>query len=126
MGNPAGADGLQELWRRHKYSVLARDERGYRETGREVAAGEIRLDELAGRLETWLSKPPSPGGLRNAVEHMWGHVSDRAAFTRSEIGDDPHEVLVAVRREAERQHNEYLLEQTALSELLEWRDERSD
>lgn len=123
MAHRAGADTIQSQWRRHKYSVLARDERGYRETGREVAAGTIVPAELAERLETWLSRPPSPGGLRNAVEHMWGHVSDRADVARSEIGDDPYELLAVVRREAERQHNDYLLEQTALSELMTWRDD---
>lgn len=116
----------QSLWRRHKYSVLARDERGYRQTGRAVARGDIDSAELAARLDDWLSRPPPPGGLRNAIEHMWGHVSNQAHSSRAEIGDDPFELLTAVRREAERQHNTYLLEQTALSELFDWRYERSD
>lgn len=122
MATPGAASSVQALWRRHKYSVLARDERGYRETGRAVARGEIAIDDLRQRLDTWLSAPPSPGGLRNAVEHMWGHVAERAQTRRDDIGDDPYALLALVGREAARQGNDYLLEQTALTELFEWRE----
>lgn len=123
MGTPGATHSVQALWRRHKYSVLARDEHAYRDAGRAVARGEIGLDELRQRLEAWLSKPPSSGGLRNAIEHMWGHVAGRARVRRSDVGDDPYALLQAVGREAARQGNDYLLEQTALTELFEWHDD---
>lgn len=113
----------QQLWQRHKYSVLARDERAYRAIGPAVARGEIGADDLKERLARCLSMPPTRGGLRNAAEHMWGHVSDRARVTRADIGDDPFRLLEAVAREAERQGNHYLLAQTALEELFAWQDE---
>ena len=113
----------QRLWQQHKYSMLARDEHAYRETGPAVARGELDFETLERRLDSWLSAPPSPGGLRNAAEHMWGHVSAQAAITRSDIGDDPFDLLEAVGRETVRQDNAYLLEQAALSELPGWQDE---
>jgi hypothetical protein len=112
----------QRLWQRHKYSVLARDERVYRAIGPAVARGEIGDEELAVRLESLLARPPNDGGLRNAVEHMWGHVSEGAQHSRAAIGDDPFRLLEAVAQEARRQDNEYLLEQTALTELFDWQD----
>jgi uncharacterized protein YbgA (DUF1722 family) len=116
------AESTQRLWQRHKYSVLARDERAYRAIGPAVARGEIASAELASKLDDLLARPPSAGGLRNAVEHMWGHVSDRAERNRAAIGDDPFALLAAVAHEARRQENAYLLEQTALTELFRWQD----
>ncbi len=115
-------NSLQQLWQQHKYSVLARDERGYRETGPAVAQGRIEFEALARKLNDWLCEPPGPGGLLNAVEHMWGHVSGRAERMRADIGDEPFVLLDEVGREAVRQDNRYLLEQTALTELFGWHD----
>ncbi|WP_376695531.1 YbgA family protein [Wenzhouxiangella sp. EGI_FJ10305] len=116
-------DSVQLLWRQHKYSALARDERGYRQTGPDVAQGRIGFEALAAKLNAWLSEPPGPGGLRNAVEHMWGHVSERAERMRADVGDEPLVLLAEVGHEAVRQDNRYLLEQTALTELFGWHDE---
>lgn len=116
---PASA---QRLWQQHKYAVLARDERAYRQTGPAVARGTIGLDTLAAWLEARLVRAPSPGGLRNAVEHMWGHVSDRAGTSRSALGDEPWTLLEEIGREAVSQDNRYLLEQVALTELFGWHD----
>ncbi|MCY3810192.1 MAG: DUF1722 domain-containing protein [Gammaproteobacteria bacterium] len=108
----------QELWAHHKYSVLARSQSAYRGLGVRVSAlprGEI--DELAVELVAWLHKPPSAGNLRNALQHMWGHV---------EAGPDgfadcsPGTALKRIQRAALAENNRYLLEQTALTELGPW------
>lgn len=119
----APPESVEELWRQHKYSVLARDECGYRQTGPKVAQGGIDFETLMVKLDAWLSQPPGPGGLRNAVEHMWGHISDQAKHTRADIVDEPFVLLAKVGCEAVRQNNRYLLEQTALTELFGWHDE---
>lgn len=109
-----------ELWAQHKYSVLAREQAAYRELGRRV--GELRGKEgfaaLALELVGWLRRPPPAGHLRNAVEHMWGHVD-----AKSERPLPALSVKAALRRIgrlAQAQSVAYLLAQTALTDLAAW------
>lgn len=108
----------QELWAQHKYSVLARSQAAYRDLGVRVSRlPRAEMDELAVELVGWLRKPPSAGDLRNALQHMWGHV---------ETGPDgfedcsPGTALKRIQRAASAESNRYLLEQTALTELGAW------
>jgi len=108
----------QELWAQHKYSVMARDPDLYRRLGRRVAAMPRRadLDALAADLVLFLRRRPAPGRRANALQHMWGHVSDEA--TPAERAAAAHGVLLtAVRAAALRQREPYLLASTALSDL---------
>jgi hypothetical protein len=109
---------VQELWARHKYSVMARSPRVYQETGARVARGEIGFAEAALHVVGLLRTVPPAGRLANAVIHMWGHVSDHAGFSPRdlEIGSLLHEIqrLTTI-------HNiTYLWRSTALSELAFW------
>ena len=67
----------QQMWSQHKYSILARDQNLYKKIGREVAVVKRNEDfsELADLLSKSLRIPPSTGGIRNALQHMWGYVS---------------------------------------------------
>jgi hypothetical protein len=110
----------QDLWAHHKYSVLARDPAEYRRIGRRVAAlpGRDGLLALAEQLAVALRARPSAPRLANALEHMWGHVSDdatpdeHAASKRSAAG-----MLAAIQTAAVRVREPYLMSSTALSEL---------
>lgn len=110
----------QELWAQHKYSVLARDQAGYRALGSRVSAlrGAAGMAELALELVGWLRRPPTAGNLRNAVEHMWGYVD--ASAVRPFRGLKARAALGLVGRLAAEQGAPYLLGQTALSELAAW------
>lgn len=119
----------QQLWSHHKYSVLARDEKLYRQLGPEVAAMPPRQDmaELAALLTEILRQPPSPGGLRNALQHMWGHVAKKSpppSKTRT-----AHWSLARlageIRQRALAQAEPYLLNSTALGELAAWLPRRN-
>lgn len=108
----------QELWAHHKYSVLARGQAAYRDLGVRVSTlPRTEMDELAVELVGWLRKPPSAGDLRNALQHMWGHV---------ETGPDgfedcsPRTALKRIQRAALAEDSRYLLLQTALTELGAW------
>ncbi len=69
----------QQMWAQHKYSALARDPGLYRTLGRWVAtAGNAVLEDLALELTLMLRKPPTSGGLRNALEHLWGYVNQES------------------------------------------------
>jgi len=114
----------QQLWSQHKYSVLARDPNRYRQIGHDLAgdndpAAFGRLaDELVGLLRT----APSPGGLRNALQHMWGHVAvhgEERSDTDPAAGA-PLSLLQQIRRRAQAMPEPYLLASTALGELEAW------
>lgn len=109
------------LWASHKYSVLARDQRLYRSIGRQVADPVARreLDDLAALLVGALRQPPTSADLRNALQHMWGHVS-RAT---DEPPPDPHRGRAFLQRIIELNElvgDTYLARSTALTDLAIW------
>ncbi len=110
----------QQLWSQHKYSLLARNQLLYRQIGPQLAAKEIAFAELAQLLTTELQQRPLSGGIRNAVQHMWGYVSDQP----EKIPDIDHWPLAQMIKELQsRAFNsraEYLIHSTALSELGSW------
>lgn len=110
--------GVQPLWAYHKYSVMARSPEEYRRIGPLVAAGGLTLPDLADELVGLLRTPPTPGRLRNSLEHLWGYVADY-----SEYKPDPADQLAMLNeigRLAKEHQVQYLLESTALGELLCW------
>jgi len=106
-----------ELWAQHKYSLLARDQAAYREFGRRVSRrrGRDGFDAIALELALWLRKQPTPGNLRNALDHMRGHLR---IHRPPETGLS--RTLAAVQRAAREEHDAYLLSQTALTDLVAW------
>lgn len=116
----------QQLWAQHKYSLLARDPKLYREIGRNLARpGNHDFAQLAKLLTETLRHPPSPGGSHNAVEHMWGYVANEA------LGGKPPEfatwstadLLRETQKRALAGKVAYLLTSTALSDLAAWHNE---
>jgi len=67
----------QQLWSQHKYSVLARDVNLYKKIGKQVSTMPSNYDfsALSKSLTELLRMPPSMGGIRNALQHMWGYIS---------------------------------------------------
>jgi hypothetical protein len=106
----------QELWARHKLSVLARGRRPYEAIGRAVAGSRrgSPLHDLALRLVLELRRPPAAGGLRDALFHMWGFLKAGPPPA------DPRELLARIQAGARRDRIRYLLESSALSELAVW------
>ena len=127
---PASA---QQLWSQHKYSVLARNVALYKKLGKEVAQIKPRADfsALAMRLTQVLRVAPSAGGIRNALQHMWGYVDnvtlDQQAELRlqttnkSQVASWTMKTLLAeIQKRAVASGDKYLLASTALSELGAW------
>jgi hypothetical protein len=113
----------QQLWRHHKYSVLARDANLYKKLGKEVSGMKPHQDfsELAKVLTDQLRKPPSTGGLRNALQHMWGHVSDCPSAPKGDIGSwSLRRLMKETQRRSLASEEPYLTSSTALSELQVW------
>jgi hypothetical protein len=113
----------QQLWRQHKYSVLARNHKLYKKLGTEVATMQPGADftALARLLSEEIRKPPLAGGLRNAVQHMWGYVADCAGPASDDIESwSLARLLKETQRRACENNERYLIESTALGELAAW------
>jgi Pyrimidine dimer DNA glycosylase/Protein of unknown function (DUF1722) len=115
----------QELWRQHKYSVMAREPELYRSLGRRVS--RLRhlsgFRELAAELVSCLRNQPTVRRTINAIEHMWGHVSRHS--TPSERRAAPAEPRLLLRRTQElatQVREPFVCESTALSELAVYLD----
>ncbi len=116
----------QQMWSHHKYSLLARNPDLYKQIGKEVSLMTPKDDfsDLALSLTEWLLKPPTEGGIRNALQHMWGHVSK---FTKAKNNDIDKLTLTALLLKtqglAKENQEAFLLSSTALSELMVWIEE---
>ncbi|MCH8499344.1 MAG: YbgA family protein [Marinobacter sp.] len=107
-----------ELWATYKYSILARNHQAYHHFGRQVAARQVPLANLWLRMVSACRTQPSTGGIRNALQHMWGYVSNQAS-----LGPQTED-LTAFAREigslALAHQVSYLVNSTALGELQAW------
>lgn len=112
----------QQLWSHHKYSILSRDPALYKRIGRSVAQiNPEEFPQLAQLLTTQLRRAPSPGGIQNALQHMWGHVSDLPSTKKGHVEKwSQKRLLKEVQHRAKRSDERYLLASTALSELMVW------
>lgn len=112
---------IQNLWSQHKYSVLARDTSKHKNIGLSVSKQEICFEELAIVLVEILRITPSEGGVRNSVQHMWGHVSGGTNESYTNIESWPLCKLLGETQIKAKECNEpYLMNSTALSELMAW------
>lgn len=112
----------QQVWSQHKYSILARNVPLYQQIGRELATtpAATSFTSLAALLTEHLRTPPTAGGIRNALLHMWGYVSE-ATDLKPQVETWPLPTLLrAVQQGALATRQPYLLASTALSELEVW------
>jgi hypothetical protein len=119
----------QQLWSHHKYSVLARNVNLYRKLGRDVSLMKPHHDfsEFATMVTEVLRDTPSIGGLRNALQHMWGHVSECPPAPKGEVESWSLTMLLEeIQRRALASEDPYLISSTALSELRAWIPKKSD
>ena len=113
----------QQLWSHHKYSVLARDVNLYKKLGRVVSEMKPNYDfsELAKMVTELLRKAPSIGGLRNALQHMWGHLSDYPYTLKGGVELwSLSRLMEEIQLRSLTSKDPYLTSTTALSELKAW------
>lgn len=116
-------ENAQQLWRHHKYSVLSRDVTLYKLFGKQVAQAKSGDDfsHLAKALSELLRTAPSKGGVRNALQHMWGYVSKAPSSPPGNPGAwSPVRLLEEIQRRALQNDISYLISSTALGELRAW------
>jgi hypothetical protein len=111
----------QQLWSQHKYSVLARNPNLYKKIGRDVSKTTMDFAQLSILLTEVLREQPTEGGIRNAVQHMWGYVSDNSAKSSMYINTWPlRKLLSETQKRAMANGAPYIGTSTALSELVAW------
>jgi len=114
-------NNVQQLWRQHKYSVLARDPKRYKDIGQAVADHSIEFARLVLSLVEFLRIPPGEGGIRNALQHMWGYVSHVGEQNNSIAAEGSlMSLLQAIQQNAKQRDERYILQSTSLSELMVW------
>ncbi len=115
-------ENAQQLWSQHKYSVLARDVNLYRKIGRRVSAMSASHDfsAIARELTELLRTQPSSGGIRNALQHMWGYVSDLSVSKRGFETWSLNKLFNETQCRVLECGEPYLMTSTALSELKIW------
>jgi hypothetical protein len=112
---------VQQLWSQHKYSVLARSPNIYRQIGRDAADMKYGFDDLAMLLTGLLRQRPEEGGIRNAVQHMWGYFSSESLRDKENINSWPlRRLLQETQRRAMAAGDSYIVSSTALGELMAW------
>jgi len=110
----------QQLWSQHKYSLLARDPNRYKTLGPMVAKMNPHEDfsDLALELTLALRYAPSKGGLTNALQHMWGYVSQECGTHTQAIQHwSLKKLLIKTQQLALQTKQPYLRHSTALSEF---------
>jgi hypothetical protein len=111
---------VQELWARHKYSVMARSYNAYKKYGKSVARKEIGFEQLSYEMTAYLRTPPSAPSLRNAVSHLWGYVSEFSDVRLSESDVGSMSLLKEIQKQSLHHNVSYLVFSTALGELSFW------
>jgi len=110
----------QDLWAQHKYSVMARDPATCRAIGRRVTRMRrgSSVASLTEELVLILREDPPPPRLVDALEHMWGHVSESATpDDRRRARMSTADLWSTTRTLALRSGEPYLMSSTALSDL---------
>lgn len=113
----------QEIWSHHKYSVLARNVALYEKIGREVSGYKPGRNyaELANMLVEIMRTPPAITTLNNALQHMWGHVSDCKKPAANTLDTwSIKRLCKEIQLRALEMEDHFLLKSTALSELMIW------
>ncbi|MBF0119367.1 MAG: DUF1722 domain-containing protein [Desulfobacterales bacterium] len=123
QGRIALPQNAQQFWSQHKYSVLARNVSTYKEIGKRVSKIKKKdnFSSLVKEVTKLLVIAPNIGGVRNALQHMWGYVSDYSKQDRKDLESlSLKTFLIKIQELAIANNKKYLLSSTALSELDAW------
>ncbi len=111
------------LWRQHKYAVMARNIVLYKSVGKRVADDRYPelFNELCTTLTNELFKRPKKTTIYNALQHMWGYISDFSTIKKADVHTlGCNDLLSEIQRCVLLSNQPYLSEQIALSELQIW------
>ncbi|WP_213421473.1 YbgA family protein [Bhargavaea massiliensis] len=115
---------MEDLWSREKYRVMYHSQVHYGRI-RETLKGNPTFADIESLIGEAVRTPPTPGSVRNAVQHMWGYFKKQAdeserqeyriLLERFSSGSAREEELLSfIRRLAEKYRAGYLLGSTIL------------
>jgi uncharacterized protein YbgA (DUF1722 family) len=114
---------VQTIWAQHKYSVLARDNKLYREIGKSLVGkkGISGYEELFNELKNLILTKPDKGSLFNGVLHIWGYLPSaiKKNYDKPSI-ENMKNTITTISDFAVKGGSKYLLQSTALSDFLYW------
>ena len=113
----------QDLWRQHKYSVLARDQALYKKFDGMILGGATDHDfsVLAKQLTLILRQRPSPEGISFSLANMWESVFGLYSGNKPNTNNwTSKRMLKETQRLATSYEETDLIRSTALSELGSW------
>lgn len=112
---------VQQLWSQHKYSIMARDPEKYKAYGRQFArkTSHDAFKQAAPALTRMLYLAPPSGNLHNALQHMWGHVSQHSKG-KGEDKDSAYPLIKRIQELCMENDASYVRNSTALTELRAW------
>jgi uncharacterized protein YbgA (DUF1722 family) len=94
----------------------------YKEIGGAVADNSIRFEDLVLTLVQVLRTAPTKGGIRNALHHMWGYVSEvpNCRVHGNMNAWSLKRLLSVIQENVRITEQPYLANSTALSDLMVW------
>ncbi|MCW1927930.1 YbgA family protein [Bhargavaea beijingensis] len=115
---------MEELWSREKYRVMYHSQAHYGRI-REILKGNPSFADIESLIGEAVRTRPTPGSVRNAVQHMWGYFKrqadegERQAYLRLLDGFSAgsvreEELLCFIRQLAEKYRVGYLLNSTII------------
>ncbi len=108
----------RELWAIYRYSVMARSHNAFISLGQQVASRQISFEDLLLEVVHAARAEPHQPDVQNALQQMWGYVSDHSFIRPNEVNNT--ELLAEVQLLAKQSNSEYLLKSTSLGELAFW------
>ncbi len=102
---------------------MARDTKLYERIGRSVSKTKKfeKFDDLSLEFVNILKTRPTPKRLMNALQHMWGYVSEDSSKKSKEIESlNLQSMLIEIQYLSKKHNIKYLLHSTSLSELGAW------
>lgn len=114
----------QQIWAQHKYSIMARDVNLYKTLGQTVSTMKSTDDfsKLADLLYNKMKIIPNIGGVKNALQHMWGYISEHAKEDiRNNVNNcSLRDLFLYIQHYALYTKKAYLINSVSLSELGVW------
>ena len=125
VGRIPAPDRGTTFWAQHKYSVMARGYRQYRELSAAMPGyGDLGIadsGDLVGTILCAVRRPVLPGALHNTLDHIWGHLkreadpTERAEYEAARDGGDAERALMRLFAMAEKYSEVYLLHSTVFA-----------
>ncbi len=112
---------VEILWREQKYNVLFHSQAYYNDI-RGLMRDRASYEQVERTIQKALEEIPTPGSMRNAIQHMWGYfkkiatAEEKAQYERLFHADDFSQLLAYLKQLAHHYDVTYLIESRVLKD----------